>query len=263
MNKLCLWSDSALYIGDSMDPILHKHHAVQLCISLSGKFLLGIDNQINPIQCKAAIIGANTPHYISNNNGIICIVYLEKASNDYKWILDSHCNQVNCEIKKKPIPINKTFNPEKERIFLQLCNSKLTPKAANEIKQLFLNYFSEHISTPSLIDPRTTNLITYIQKNPEDSYKGVDLARKIFLSESRMQHLFKQQIGIPIRKYLLWNKIRSVLILSMKGKTLTQAAHQSGFSDSAHFSRTFKSMFGISPSTLLSNTSELQTYFYQ
>jgi len=261
MNKLCLWSDSALYIGDSMDPILHKHHAIQLCISLSGKFLLGCDNQIDPVQCKAAIIGANTPHFIINKNPI-CIVYLERTSSDYKWILDYHCNQVNCEIKKKPIPINKTFNPEKERIFIQLCNSELNSQSAINIKNICINFFREHISEPSLIDNRISKLIKYIQNNPEPSYKGISLANMIFLSESRMQHLFKQQIGIPIRKYLLWNKIRSVLMLSLNGYSITFAAHQSGFSDSAHFSRTFKSMFGISPSKLLSKTVNLETYFY-
>lgn len=32
------------------------------------------------------------------------------------------------------------------------------------------------------------------------------------------------------------------------GVSITDAAHGAGFSDGAHFSRTFRSMFGLSPS---------------
>jgi AraC-like DNA-binding protein len=38
--------------------------------------------------------------------------------------------------------------------------------------------------------------------------------------------------------------------LAAAGEPLSSAAHQAGFADAAHLSRTSKRMFGISPSTL-------------
>jgi AraC-like DNA-binding protein len=37
-----------------------------------------------------------------------------------------------------------------------------------------------------------------------------------------------------------------------QGHSLTQAAHDAGFASSAHLSTTFKTMFGLTPSDLLS-----------
>jgi AraC-like DNA-binding protein len=34
------------------------------------------------------------------------------------------------------------------------------------------------------------------------------------------------------------------------GGSLTDAAHEAGFADSAHLSRTFRRMFGVAPSSL-------------
>lgn len=64
-------------------------------------------------------------------------------------------------------------------------------------------------------------------------------------------HLFKEQVGIPIRRYILWTRLQVSVQHVLQGETLTQAAHSAGFADSAHFSRTFSDMFGIRPSDVL------------
>jgi AraC-like DNA-binding protein len=38
--------------------------------------------------------------------------------------------------------------------------------------------------------------------------------------------------------------------LFAKGDSLTEVAHEAGFSDSAHLTRTFRSLLGIAPSAL-------------
>ena len=37
----------------------------------------------------------------------------------------------------------------------------------------------------------------------------------------------------------------------MQGGSWTESAHEAGFADSAHLSRTFKRMFGMNPATLV------------
>lgn len=73
------------------------------------------------------------------------------------------------------------------------------------------------------------------------------LARAVGLSQSRAAHLFRDEIGAPIRSFLLWSKLRRAFTGIAQGLSLTEAAHHGGFADSAHFSRTCVRMFGASP----------------
>jgi AraC family transcriptional regulator of arabinose operon len=75
-----------------------------------------------------------------------------------------------------------------------------------------------------------------------------ELAAALQLSYSRTSHLFTEAIGLPFRSYQLWRKVHRVNRLLWAGKSLTQAAHDAGFADSAHLCRTFQQVFGRPPS---------------
>jgi AraC family transcriptional regulator len=77
-----------------------------------------------------------------------------------------------------------------------------------------------------------------------------DVARQANLSPGRFRHLFVEETGMPLRTYVLWRRLLRVWTLLMQGETLSRAAHAAGFADSAHLSRTARSMFGLAPSSL-------------
>ena len=52
------------------------------------------------------------------------------------------------------------------------------------------------------------------------------------------------------RRYLLWLRLQDAVRELAAGAPATDAAHAAGFADSAHLSRTFRRMFGITPSDL-------------
>ncbi len=78
-----------------------------------------------------------------------------------------------------------------------------------------------------------------------------ELAHLVNLSESRFSHWFKQETGMPLRSYRKWLRILYGLEVTMKGRNLTDAAHEANFSDQAHFTRAFKQAFGVNPSVAL------------
>ena len=76
-------------------------------------------------------------------------------------------------------------------------------------------------------------------------------ARQIAISPSRFSHLFSTEMGIAYSGFRKWRKLLATLQSVANGTQLTAAAHDGGFADSAHFSRTFKDTFGLTPTEAL------------
>jgi AraC-like DNA-binding protein len=101
------------------------------------------------------------------------------------------------------------------------------------------------------LDERVTKVLAAIQAS-DDLRMSIEYAAALaFLSPSRFAHLFKQQLGLPFRRYMLWRKLTRAMLGIGKERTIAAAAHASDFADAAHLTRTFYQMFGIPPSAML------------
>ncbi len=115
-------------------------------------------------------------------------------------------------------------------------------------KKLFSDIVDAVLGAPverRTIDPRIKAALDLLRRLPAKKISTRAIAGAVCLSESRFIHLFKQQVGIPVRRYLLWLRLRIALEQILNSMNFTQAAHHAGFSDSAHLSRTFKQMSGM------------------
>jgi len=76
-------------------------------------------------------------------------------------------------------------------------------------------------------------------------------ADKACLSSTRFAHLFKDQVGLPFSRYMLWRKLTRAMVAIASEDTIAAAAHAADFADAAHLTRTFYQMFGMAPSALM------------
>lgn len=93
------------------------------------------------------------------------------------------------------------------------------------------------------------NTLLYIQANARSSLRVSEIAEHCFTSESRIRNAFRQEIGIPIGKYidsLVFSKAKEYL--SCSSLKISQISAILGFCDQFYFSQTFKKQFGITPS---------------
>lgn len=75
------------------------------------------------------------------------------------------------------------------------------------------------------------------------------LARSVGLSESRLRHLFKANIGVPLGRFLRDARLhRAAALLESTSQPVCQIAAQAQFTDPRSFSRAFYRRFKVSPS---------------
>ena len=113
------------------------------------------------------------------------------------------------------------------------------------------------MSVAAPVDSRVNAALSFLRESPQLYGSLEALAEKVHLSPSRFAHVFKAVVGVPVRRYVLWMKMRRALDLAIAGDSLTTAALSSGFSDSAHLSRTVRAMMGIAPEYLFRHRERL------
>src|SRR6266550_1348226 len=97
-------------------------------------------------------------------------------------------------------------------------------------------------------DERILRAIAYINSQLNTPLTLKQVAGEVFLSPSRFRHLFVEQTGTALRPYVLWRRFLRAWEVVLLGGSLSTAAHEAGFADSAHFTRTSHRMFGFAPS---------------
>lgn len=108
---------------------------------------------------------------------------------------------------------------------------------------------------PRAFDPRIARVLERLKSAFPEAPTSGELAAEVGLSEGRLIHLFGEQLGVPLRRYVLSLRVRYMLFCLAMNQNLTDAAHEAGFSDSSHYSRVFREMYGFPPSKMFRSDS--------
>jgi len=100
-------------------------------------------------------------------------------------------------------------------------------------------------------DPRIRQALAALRRDDSGSLSLEAVARQVCLSPSRLVHLFKEETGATFRRQRLWMRIMHSTTLATRTRSLTDIASAVGFSDLAHYSRTFRRVFGMKPTSII------------
>lgn len=242
------WEGGGLWVLDSslMAAVerrgadLHAHHAVQIVINLGGAFRLSTGELA--IEGETAAVAPDALHDFEAE-GRFALLFVEPESPEGRAISALLFSQA--PLSAPPAAIIQAFVPE---IVAAYEAGREGRARLVEAGQALIERLAA-ASRPKVIDPRVRRVIAWAGEGDEPVTLG-RAAAVAGLSPERFRHLFVSETGLSLKTYLLWRRLNEAVALMAAGVSLTSAAHDAGFSDSAHFSRTFRRMFGVAPATL-------------
>lgn len=241
--RLCMGSEFISFMCDKINTQPHGHLAIQLAFNFDAPFQLRM-NGSRAFHLFFFTIPANTPHQLVSPAGKHLSILLDPVS-----ALGRRLSLLSQDQNRFLAYHRSVIERIYPHIRARLAEFE-TNRFLNSIISNLLSMMSDMPEFP--MDNRIENAIARCRINEGKDIGTRDLAEWTALSESRARHLFKEETGVLFTRYLKWLKTMAVLKhTSTTGSTLTEAAQMSGFSDSAHLSRTFRELFGLMPSSVL------------
>ena len=122
--------------------------------------------------------------------------------------------------------------------------------AMNLLERLLIRSYEQTAQADQApMDPRILQACQILSESLATEITIEELAEQVFLSPSRLSHLFRSQVGVSIVRWREDQRImRAKLLLQTTPMPIAVVGQQVGYDDQLYFSRVFRKRVGISPS---------------
>ena len=220
----------------------HAHHAIQIVIALDGRVAIsGSDGEWH--ETRGIVVRPDAEHSFDCNGALGVMVFVDPESSEGAWLSTSLRQDITIVPETRLdsiVPELRTFAEQPDEsadiaALVRRCIQGLRPGLAPARR----------------LDARVTTVLDAIRA-ADDLRMSLDRAAdKACLSSTRFAHLFKDQVGLPFSRYMLWRKLTRAMVAIASEGTIAAAAHAADFADAAHLTRTFYQMVGMAPSVLM------------
>ena len=223
----------AAYSGPSDQNALHAHAAVQIVLALdaAAQIRSGGEGRVSTVAAGQGLVVRPLVEHELAPAKLVWLLYLEPASPLALALLNA---VGGADIERLPDPLAELAGgAQTPAEWLVLLQRKLLP-------------------TTGVVDLRLRLALDVLRAEP-GSKSVAEAASQCGLSPSRLRSLAQQQLGVPLATWVLWRKVDRAVRALAAGRPLAEAALTGGFADQAHFTRTMRRMFGVTPSVTTSS----------
>lgn len=229
-----------VYVGPGSHAGRHAHDAVQLVQSLGRPFVVELDGER---ATTATLVASRSPHAIRATPDPVVLVLVEPRGRRGQALRAAA----------------ERLGPTEVEALLAAGSPPPGPPSG---PAALLAWADDALATligedgparDSSVSPPVRDALDLVEAALPDVVRLTDIAPAVAMSPSGLTHRFTREVGMPFRRYVLWARLRRAAVLVQAGADLTTAAATAGFADGAHLSRTFRSLFGLPPSEVLSS----------
>ena len=219
----------------------HAHHAIQIVIALDGCVAIcGKDDGWR--ESRGIVVRPDAEHSFDCNGALGVMVFVDPESGEGAWLSTS----LRQDITIVPDTRLDSIVPELRTFAEQPDDTDVGTLIRGCVHGLRAG-----LTPTRRFDSRVSKVLDVIRAS-DDLRMSLDKAADMAcLSPTRFAHVFKEQVGLPFSRYMLWRKLTRAMVAIASERTIAAAAHAADFADAAHLTRTFYQMVGMAPSALM------------
>jgi AraC family transcriptional regulator len=248
IGRICIWQGGSLWYGRNAGHAApHAHHAIQITFALEepgAGFLLRERGAPEWSEFRAAVVMPNRSHEFDGRGGWIAHVFVEPETDPGRAL-----------VKRFGAATIAALPPDCAGSAAVLKALRQDPLADDDAYIEAGRQVVASLAGPSpdrtRVSARVGAAIDFLSSQRGSTVTLAQVAAAVHLSPSRLRHVLVKETGTTFRGLVLWLRILRALEVMKEDRSWTEAAHKAGFADSAHLSRTFRRMFGVSPATLV------------
>ncbi|MGZ5032750.1 MAG: helix-turn-helix domain-containing protein [Usitatibacter sp.] len=238
-----LWEGGYLVVGQAGGEVPpHSHHAIQMFLAIDGVAAIRTTGGTWR-EGSGIIVRPDVEHSFNAQGARGGLLFVDPESSEGIWLQSALTDDI-------------TIAPAGR---LQRCLDELRVFIERPLEGMDVGDLVRHCvlafcagPPPSRrLDARVTTVLGKIRSSDDLRMSLEHAAALVHLSPGRFAHLFKEQLGLAFRHYMLWRKVTRAMLAIGRESNIAEAAHASDFADAAHLTRTFNQMFGIPPSVLM------------
>ena len=228
----------AQYEGEAGDSTPHAHLAHQLVCGRDGSVQLWVDG-VGEVHAPAVFVASGRSHRLAP--GPVAILFVEATSTVGRQFTHA-CTTGYVLLNEAKAAAVRDQWPEAGASLESLAGLASVLGALPDARR---------VRRPAT--QRVRQLIEALPHRTPVPTSIDSLAAETSLSVAHFRRHLSTAVGLPCGAYLRWLRLRRALTLAARGATLTQAAHDSGFADASHLTRTMHAHFGVAPSDVLAS----------
>ncbi|MCJ0764907.1 helix-turn-helix domain-containing protein [Variovorax terrae] len=249
--RASMWlnADRVLYVGLLGTPSLRTFGSYTLYVSLGAAHRISFSGE--PWQAGwLSIVPPGVPHRIAGSERMIATLLIEPET-----------------VSHENLPAflrNRRGTLEEPRLLVAMHREldairNGRPGPYERTTEFDMAFFGAELVSQAL-DPRIRAVLNRMKSLPQCPYSARECADSICVSASRFLHLFKEDIGVPFRNFRAWKRARSLLHHVKEEESLTNIALDAGYPDSTHFSHTIRTVYGLTPRSILVGCRQLKLH---
>jgi AraC-like DNA-binding protein len=252
ISKLVVWPQRILYSGRYCGTITFNHIKDTLVVSL-GRPMCVVDGSGGEVLRSSCVL---VPRFFTGNLILddcqVIIVSLDVMGYSRDLL------QRNYDCKYHNIGVYYDFSP------WQNLSSGFSHLAQAPVDAEILNRRINTLVNPGQLEPqrreldaRTYQVLRWARDQREEKLQITDIAKIVGLSDSRIRHLFKEDMGFSLGQMLNSLKLLTFLEGFCRYGNMTYAAADAGYSDLSHLNKAMHKTIGLSFSKMMQHNSQI------